>query len=65
MLHVCSIFVWIMIKIQRLPLILHGKSADKPQFIYMNRFILFLFNFDLVLLFDIFELHKEMFSILS
>ncbi len=32
MLHVCSIFVWMMIKMQRLPLILNGKSADKALF---------------------------------
>ncbi len=32
MLHVCSIFVWIMIKMQWLPLILNGKSTDKALF---------------------------------
>ncbi len=32
MLHVCSIFVWIMIKMQWLPLILNGKSKDKALF---------------------------------
>ncbi len=32
MLHVCSIFVWIMIKMQWLLLILNGKSTDKALF---------------------------------
>ncbi len=32
MLHVCSIFVWIVIKMQRFPLILNGKSTDKTLF---------------------------------
>ncbi len=31
-LHVYSIFVWIMIKMQWLPLILNGKSTDKALF---------------------------------
>ncbi len=43
MLHVRSIFVWIMIKMQWLPLILNGKGADKALFFYMKRFILFVF----------------------
>ncbi len=32
MLYVCSICVWIMIKMQWLPLILNGKSTDKALF---------------------------------
>ncbi len=32
MLHVCSIFVWMMIKMQWLPLILNGKNTDKALF---------------------------------
>ncbi len=32
MLHVCSSFVWIMIKMQWLPQILNGKSTDKALF---------------------------------
>ncbi len=32
MLHVCIIFVWIMIKTQWLLLILNGKSTDKALF---------------------------------
>ncbi len=40
MLHVCSIFVWMMIQMQWLPLILNGKSKES-YFVYMKRFILF------------------------
>ncbi len=42
MLHVYSIFVWIMIKMQWFPLILNEKNTQtKPYFVYMKRFILF------------------------
>ncbi len=32
MLHVCSIFVWMMNKMQRLSILLNGKSTDKALF---------------------------------
>ncbi len=71
MLHLCSIFVWIVIKIQWLPLILNGKRTGKT-FVYMKRFILFVlidwgfvlkFQFTVYKLqFNIFQFHKEMCS---
>ncbi len=56
MLHVCSIFVWIMIKMQWLPLILKGKSTDKAL-LYLYEEICFLcvtylFDLGLVLKFQ-------------
>ncbi len=55
MLHVCSIFVWIMIKMQWLPLILNGKSTDKAFFcLYEERAficVIYLFDLELVLKF--------------
>ncbi len=67
MLYVCCIFVWIMIKMQWLPLILNGKSTDKALVVFMKRFILFVCNlfiwFGVVLKFQfsfvIFQFHKE------
>ncbi len=49
MLHVCSIFVWIVIKIQWLPLILNGKSTDKALFCLYEEihFICVTYVFDL------------------
>ncbi len=55
MLHVCSIFVWIMIKMQWLPLILNGKSTDKALFCLYEDisviFVTYLFDLELVLKF--------------
>ncbi len=52
MLHECSIFVWMMIKMQRLPLILNGKSTDKALFCLYEDiyFICVIYLFDLGLL---------------
>ncbi len=49
MLHVCSIFVWIMIKMQRFPLILNEKSTDKTLFCLYEEisFICVTYLFDL------------------
>ncbi len=56
MLHVCSIFVWIMIKMQWLPLILKGKSTDKALlYLYEEIYFLcvtYLFDLGLVLKFQ-------------
>ncbi len=54
MLHVCSIFVWIMIEMQWLPLILNGKSTDKALFCLYEEiyFICYLFDLELVLKFQ-------------
>ncbi len=53
MLHVCSIFVWIMIKMQWLPLILNGKSTDKALFCLYEEIsvicVTYLFDLGLVL----------------
>ena len=53
MLHVCSIFVWIMIKMQQLPRILNGKSTDKALFcLYEEIYFIcttYLFDLGLVL----------------
>ncbi len=56
MLHVCSIFVWIMmIKMQWLPLILNGKSTDKALFCLYEEVsficVTYLFVLELVLKF--------------
>ncbi len=55
MLHVCSIFVWIMIKMQWLPLILNGKSTDKALFCLYEEIsficVTYLFDLGLVLKF--------------
>ncbi len=54
MLHVCSIFVWIMIKMQWLPLILNGKSTDKAFCLYEEiYFICVTYLFDLELVFNL------------
>ncbi len=53
MLHVCSIFVWIVIKLQGFPLILKGKITDKALF-YLYEDIYFIcvtYIFDLGLVF--------------
>ncbi len=49
MLHVCRIFVWIMIKMQWFPLILNGKSTDKALFCLYEEisFICVTYIFDL------------------
>ncbi len=49
MLHVCSIFVWIMIKMQWLPLILNVRSTDKALFCLYEEiyFICVTYLFDL------------------
>ena len=56
MLHVCSIFVWIMIKMQWLPLILNGKSTDKALFCLYEEIyficVTYLFDLGLVLKFQ-------------
>ncbi len=50
MVHVCSIFVWMMIKMQWLPLILNGKSTDKALVcLYEISFICVTYFFDLEL----------------
>ncbi len=55
MLHVCSIVVWIMIKMQLFPLILNGKSTDKALFcLYEDIYficVIYLFDLGLVLKF--------------
>ncbi len=53
MLHVCSIFVWIVIKLQGFPLILKGKITDKALFyLYEDiNFICVTYIFDLGLVF--------------
>ncbi len=38
MLHACSIFAWMMIKMQWLPLILNGKTTDKALFCFYEDF---------------------------
>ncbi len=54
MLQVCSIFVWIMIGMQWLPLILNGKNRDSALFcLYWDiYFICYLFDLGLVLKFQ-------------
>ncbi len=56
MLHVCSIFVWMMNKMQWLPLILNGKSTDNALFrLYEEVYFicyLFIFYLGLVLKFQ-------------
>ncbi len=49
MLHVCSIFVWMMIEMQWLPLILNGQSKDKAVFCLYGEinFICVTYLFDL------------------
>ncbi len=53
MLHVCSIFVCIVIKIQWLPLILNGKSTGKALVCLYEQisFICYLFDLGFVLKF--------------
>ncbi len=53
MLQVYSIFVWIMISMQWLPLILNGKSTDSALFCLYGEiyFICYLFDLRLVLKF--------------
>ncbi len=49
----CSIFVWIVIKMQWLPLILNGKSTDKALFcLYEEIFLLFVYIYLFVLKFQ-------------
>ncbi len=56
MLHVCSSFDWIMIKMQWLPLILNGKSTDKALFCLYEEIdficVTYLFDLGLVLKFQ-------------
>ncbi len=54
MLNVCSIFVWMMIKMQWLPLILMERAQTKPYFfIWRDLFDLcYLFDLGLVLTFQ-------------
>ncbi len=67
MLHVCCIFVWMMIKMQWLPLILNGKSTEK-FLVCLYKEIYFicitcLFDLGFVLKFQfsfvIFQFHKK------
>ncbi len=55
MFHVCSIFVWIVIKMQWLPLILNGKSTDKALVCLYEEIsficVTYLFDLELVLKF--------------
>ncbi len=53
MLHVCRIFVWIMIKMQWLPLIWNGKSTDKALFCLFEDIY---FICDIYLIWSLFDL---------
>ncbi len=65
MLHECSIFVWMMIKMQRLPLILNGKSTDKALFCLYEDiyFICVIYLFDLGLVYIFIFIFKLQFSL--
>ncbi len=58
MLHVCSIFVWILIKMQWLPLILNGKSTYKALVCLYEEIYLICFTY----LFDLERVLKFLFS---
>ncbi len=47
MLHVYSIFIWIMIKMQEFPLILNGKRTDKALFC-LYEYIYFICDISLI-----------------